>query len=448
MRQALAAGELRDDEAVEVAAQVLEALAHAHARGIVHRDVKPSNVLLAEAASIDARLLDFGLAQMAEFETLTAIGDVPGTLTYVSPERLRGETASAAADVWAVGVVLWEALARRHPFPSERSVGTSRRIRAGAPPIESLRPDLAPGLRAALGKALALDPRERPSAAAFADELRAPPRRRARPSAPRRAHAPRRTLERARIAAAVGTKLLPAGVAALWTGWVSFSLPFYPAGWPLALTIAAGALGLGLSRFAFPFALAVSCFPLANISIGLALVFAAVAVVWCAFGWSDPPANAVAVAGPLLAPLSLLALLPLLAQGVRQPLRRGVQTFAAVLLGAIVAGIDHQELPFEGRAAPVRLGIAARKSPLTVGAALVRALGSHRLLLEEGGILALAAIAIPYVRGRGPLQAALAGGALLAATALLAPAAQLLPLLLSAALTVAVLALAPARRER
>src|SRR5580692_8546273 len=87
LRQALSAGELDDREAVEVAAQLLDALAHAHGRGIVHRDVKPSNVLLGEADTIDVRLLDFGLAQMAEFDTLTAIGDVPGTLTYVSPER-------------------------------------------------------------------------------------------------------------------------------------------------------------------------------------------------------------------------------------------------------------------------------------------------------------------------------------------------------------------------
>jgi len=99
MRQALSAGELRDRDAVEAATQILEALAHAHGRGIVHRDVKPSNILLGEGAGIDVRLLDFGLAQMAEFDTLTAIGDDPGTLTYVSPERLLGETATAAADV-------------------------------------------------------------------------------------------------------------------------------------------------------------------------------------------------------------------------------------------------------------------------------------------------------------------------------------------------------------
>src|SRR5438094_7497524 len=68
MREAMRAGELDDGAAIEVAAQIAEALAHAHARGIVHRDVKPSNVLLAETEGIDVRLVDFGLAQMAEFD--------------------------------------------------------------------------------------------------------------------------------------------------------------------------------------------------------------------------------------------------------------------------------------------------------------------------------------------------------------------------------------------
>ena len=99
MRQAIAAGEVDDRSAVEIATQVLEALAHAHGRGIVHRDVKPSNVLLADGDGIDVRLLDFGLAQMAEFETLTTVGDVPGTLGYIAPERLAGRPASASQSI-------------------------------------------------------------------------------------------------------------------------------------------------------------------------------------------------------------------------------------------------------------------------------------------------------------------------------------------------------------
>jgi serine/threonine protein kinase len=92
-REALRSGELDDADVLEAAAQILEGLAHAHARGIVHRDVKPANVLLADDAGISVRILDFGLARYAEAETLTAIGDVPGTLAYIAPERLHGESA-------------------------------------------------------------------------------------------------------------------------------------------------------------------------------------------------------------------------------------------------------------------------------------------------------------------------------------------------------------------
>src|SRR6187551_1534883 len=102
LREALRAGELGDEGAVEAAAQILEALAFAHARGIVHRDVKPSNVLVVDGDELSVLLFDFGLAQLADAETLTAVGDVPGTLAYISPERLHGETAGPPADVWAV----------------------------------------------------------------------------------------------------------------------------------------------------------------------------------------------------------------------------------------------------------------------------------------------------------------------------------------------------------
>ena len=90
LREALGSGEMSDRDAVEAAAQILEGLAHAHGKRVVHRDVKPANVMLDESDAISVRLLDFGLAHLEEAETLTAVGDVPGTLTYVSPERLAG----------------------------------------------------------------------------------------------------------------------------------------------------------------------------------------------------------------------------------------------------------------------------------------------------------------------------------------------------------------------
>jgi serine/threonine protein kinase len=124
---------------VEAAAQVLEALGHAHAKGIVHRDVKPANVMLEAGEGVSVRVLDFGLAQLSEAETLTAAGDVPGTLAYIAPERLDGKGATGAADVWSVGVILWEALAGRHPFWAASPLETARRIRPGESPGSSVR---------------------------------------------------------------------------------------------------------------------------------------------------------------------------------------------------------------------------------------------------------------------------------------------------------------------
>ena len=133
LREAIRRDELNEAAAVEAAAQVLDGLAHAHRRGIVHRDVKPSNVLLEESDEIAVRVLDFGLAQFDDADTLTAVGDVPGTLAYISPERLGGADASVASDVWAVGVMLWEALAGTHPFWGVPLPEVASAIVAGAP---------------------------------------------------------------------------------------------------------------------------------------------------------------------------------------------------------------------------------------------------------------------------------------------------------------------------
>src|SRR5205823_6628141 len=193
LREAMRAGELDDRSAVEAGAQILEGLAHAHAHGVVHRDVKPANVLLADGDEISVRLLDFGLARMEEAETLTGVGDVPGTLAYISPERLAGGQSGPAGDVWAVGVLLWEALAGTHPFWASSLLGTARSIEAGAPPLASMRPDLPRRLTGAIDRALAPEPDRRPSAARLAQALRL-----AFEERERRASAPRIALRRPR----------------------------------------------------------------------------------------------------------------------------------------------------------------------------------------------------------------------------------------------------------
>ena len=172
LREAIRRDELSEAAAVEAAAQVLDGLAHAHRRGIVHRDVKPSNVLLEESDEVAVRVLDFGLAQFDDADTLTAVGDVPGTLAYISPERLGGADASVASDVWAVGVMLWEALAGTHPFWGVPLPEVASTIAAGAPPLSARRGDLPRRLLAAVDSALEVDPSRRPTASQLAAELR------------------------------------------------------------------------------------------------------------------------------------------------------------------------------------------------------------------------------------------------------------------------------------
>src|SRR5919201_890421 len=229
LRDALRAGELRDRDAVEAGAQVLEGLAHAHARGVVHRDVKPANVLLADGEGISVRLLDFGLAQTDDAETLTAVGDVPGTLAYIPPERLAGDVSGPAGDVWAVGVLLWEALAGGHPFWTSSPLETARAIERGAPSLADTRPDLPRSLTAAVDDALALDPARRPPAARLAHALREALEERAREQ-----REPKERLVWARPASFASPVL-----AALVAGWTAATLPFYPGGWWIGLALLA-----------------------------------------------------------------------------------------------------------------------------------------------------------------------------------------------------------------
>ena len=182
-------GELRDGQAVEAAAQILDGLAHAHARGIIHRDVKPSNVLLAEDDGISVRLLDFGLAQFDEAETLTAVGDVPGTLAYISPERLRGEEACPASDIWGVGDPALGGARRQASVLGRAAAADGRNDRDGrAAARRQSGPTCRSGCSSAIGHALAIDPAKRPPAAALAKELRSALGDRA----PRRAESSRR----------------------------------------------------------------------------------------------------------------------------------------------------------------------------------------------------------------------------------------------------------------
>jgi serine/threonine-protein kinase len=161
-REALRAGELNDGTAIEACAQICDGLAHAHATGILHRDVKPSNVLFDAAKS--SALADFGLAKGRDYTALTRHGEFLGTPHYVAPELIVGEPASGASDIYALGCVLYEAATGAPPFAGRSALEVGLGHLEEAPPDPRERaPELSEGVAEALELALAKDPGERPT---------------------------------------------------------------------------------------------------------------------------------------------------------------------------------------------------------------------------------------------------------------------------------------------
>jgi serine/threonine protein kinase len=154
-------GPLSSSEARDLAVAVLRALEAAHGAGIVHRDVKPGNVLRATDGTW--KVADFGIAKSAEAAgDLTVTGMMIGTPSYLAPERIDGEPATPASDLYALGVVLFEALTGRKPFAADSTIALAEQIRAGrAPALRELRGDVDPTLARVVERAMATDPRRR-----------------------------------------------------------------------------------------------------------------------------------------------------------------------------------------------------------------------------------------------------------------------------------------------
>jgi hypothetical protein len=156
-------GELSDRDVLGIGATLCGALSHAHARGVIHRDVKPPNVICphVDEGPATAKLTDFGIARMADHDVLTRTGDIIGTLAYMAPEQAHGEQITGAADVYALGVVLYEALAGVNPIRAGNPAATARRVGMRLPPLGRVRRDLPPELCRAIDAAVAVEPSAR-----------------------------------------------------------------------------------------------------------------------------------------------------------------------------------------------------------------------------------------------------------------------------------------------
>src|SRR5918912_858825 len=157
-------GALSDRDVLAIGIALCDALAHAHGRGVVHRDVKPGNVMVPDephdGAGV-AKLTDFGVARISGDDVLTRTGDVVGTLAYMAPEQAEGRDAGPEADLYALALVLYEALAGVNPVRARGAASTARRVGARLPPLGRLRRDLPLDLCAAIDRAVLPRPEQR-----------------------------------------------------------------------------------------------------------------------------------------------------------------------------------------------------------------------------------------------------------------------------------------------
>jgi eukaryotic-like serine/threonine-protein kinase len=389
-------GELNDRLVARIGADGAAALTHAHRAGVVHRDVKPENILVADDG--DAKLVDFGIARIAGERTLTATGAVVGTLAYMAPEQADGLRPGPAADVYSLALTLYECFCGEHPLLREGPAATARAIGEPIPPLAAIRTELPPALTDAIDASLDPDPELRPLAseleevlAAHAHQLDGEPLPAVQALDWEENPGPRRLPSLSRLAPALGVGAL--GIAALIA--MGAPLPM------VALALVPGALAAGRARPAY--------------ALQLALV-----VIWALIGAGNPgtaallallgvpllarPIEEEAIALPGLAPL-----LGLIGLGPVYPALAGLTRGAAgrALLGAVgyfwiaaweeladrtllLGPVAHPPAHWTGSASTAISDVVAPLFDWTV--------------LAGAAVFALAAFALPLlIRGRAPV---------------------------------------------
>jgi eukaryotic-like serine/threonine-protein kinase len=191
------------DEAASIIEQACEGLYYAHRHGVVHRDVKPGNLLRSREGEV--KLADFGIAKATEQSSITQVGSVLGTAAYLAPEQARGEEAGPPADLYALGVVTYQLLSGRLPYEAASLTELALKQQREEPPmLDTLVAAVGPELADAVAIALALDPRERYRTAREMGRAMSDAQRGLAPSEPGGARAPHATAATSLLAAGAG----------------------------------------------------------------------------------------------------------------------------------------------------------------------------------------------------------------------------------------------------
>ena len=162
-------GRMEVDQAVDVITQSCRGLDYAHRNGVVHRDVKPGNLLVSDSDVV--KLADFGIARATDQSSITQVGSVLGTAAYLAPEQARGEEAGPRADLYSLGVVAYQLLTGRLPYEANSlSELALKQQREPAPPVDEINPRVPAELADAVGLALSLDQEDRPANASLLAE--------------------------------------------------------------------------------------------------------------------------------------------------------------------------------------------------------------------------------------------------------------------------------------